>query len=219
MKNDKIKFPKTVRVGGLTYTIIFPYVFVDQPTYVGLHNGVSATIRIADTYQECKRENQVLLETYVHELLHAVDFVYNCDSVDEEAIAVFARTWLQVLQDNELFLYTKKLPKKVKIGCFTYVVNFPYASIENPKTTVATTSNSRLVINIDGNDGAEDFNLEFIKIALLHGIMSAISCICFGNEEETQSVSNMKKVSVSHGLYQVLTDNKVDVLINKYKSR
>ena len=52
MKNNKIKLPKVVKVGGLLYTIMFPYVFVDQPTYVGLHNGSTTIIRIADTYQE-----------------------------------------------------------------------------------------------------------------------------------------------------------------------
>ena len=146
---QKIKFPKVVKVGGLQYKITFPYKFVDQPTYVGLHNGPSTSIKIADTYQECRRENQVLLETYIHELLHAIDFVYGGDCVDEDTIAVFARAWLQILQDNNLYLYTNRVPKKIKIGCFTYTVNFPYSSSETSKSTIATTSNSRLVINIE----------------------------------------------------------------------
>ena len=221
-KNNSIKFPKIVKVGSLQYTVVFPYVFVDQPTYVGLHNGPTAIIRIADTYQESKRGNQVLLETYMHELLHAIDFVYGCDSVDEDTIAVFARAWLQVLQDNNLFLYTQQVPKRVKVGCFTYKVNYPYSSVENSKTTIATTSNSRLDINIDHDDGAENFSLKFIKVVLLHGIMSAISCTYFNNdadEGEINSMTHMKKTSMSNGLYQVLTDNKVDMLIDKYKSR
>jgi len=219
MKNNKIKFPKTVKVGGMIYNIIFPYIFIDQPTYLGLHNGVSTAIRIADTYQECKRENQIILEIYIHELLHAIDFVYGLDNIDEPILGVYARALLQVLQDNELYLYNTKMPKKIKIGCFTYKVNFPYASPEISKTKVATTSNSKLIISIDDNDGSEKFNRKFIKVVLIHGIMSAISCVYFNGEDESQSIIDMKRTSISHGLYQVFVDNKVDILINKYKTK
>ena len=217
---QKIKFPKTVKVGGIDYKIIFPYTFIDQPSYVGLHNGFSTTLRIADIYQESPRNNQVILETYIHELLHAIDHVYTCNSLDEKYIGVYARALLQVLQDNNLYLYESKVPNKVRVGCFKYKVNHPHSSVESNKGVVASTSNSKLIISIDGDDGAEKFNYQFVKVALLHGIMSAISCIYIQEEDDdNQNIITLKGTNFSHGLYQVLTDNKVDVLINKYKEK
>jgi len=222
MDDKKVKFPKTVKVGGLVYTIMFPHIFIDQPTYVGLHNGFSSAIRIADVYQGHRRENQIIVETYMHELLHAIDFVYCGDSIEEDTIAVYARAWLQILQDNELYLYSDKLPKKVKIGCFIYKVKYPHSSVESSKSIVSSTSNDRLVISIDNSDGSEKFHSRFVKVALLHGISSGISCVYFNNSnstEEADEITKIRKTSFSHGIYQVITDNKVDVLINKYKKK
>ena len=224
MDDKKVKFPKKIKVGGLIYTILYPHVFIDQPTYVGLHNGVASKIRIANTYQEYKRENQIMIETYLHELLHAVDFVYCGDTIDENILAVCARAWLQVLQDNELFLHSDKIPKKVKIGCFIYKVKYPHSSVESNKTVVASTSNDKLIISLDNNDGAEAFSPQFLKVALVNGISSAITCIYFNNSEnsnngENEDILKLKRTNFSHGLYQVLVDNKVDILIKKYMKK
>lgn len=208
---QKIKLPKTVRVGGMDYKILFPYDFGEQPNNIGLHNGCSGIIRIAKN-----DNNQIVLETLLHELAHAVDNIYNRSLLDEDTVAIFARAWLQILIDNDIYLHSDKMPKKIKVAGFSYRVDFPYKFVESVDDLAAQTINNSLIIRVGAEDSGELYNQSFIKAVLVYSINSAVGWIYLGREEEPEPVTHVKSSNFAHGWYQVLKDNKIDSLVKIY---
>jgi hypothetical protein len=104
-----MKIPKRIKIGGCTYRVIMPYVFRDNEScLVGMCDTSLQEIKIAtvNQYGE-KRHEEALEHTLMHEILHAVDFVYGCEignkgSECEDIIDQLARGLLQVIRDNRL---------------------------------------------------------------------------------------------------------------------
>lgn len=104
-----MKLPKTLKIGGRKYKVIYPYHFRDTTTTtLGLHDPSGSIIRISDIDEHGNvRSDFSILHTFLHELIHAVDFVYNNNCITlaetgEGAIDQLAEGLLQVLRDNKL---------------------------------------------------------------------------------------------------------------------
>lgn len=120
-----MKIPKSVKVGGRDYSILFPHTFTDSSrTLYGQHDPAGQTIKIAEKDEfGCVRHDQSVAHTFLHELLHAIDNVYNGGRVNgwekgEETIDQLADGLMQVFADNDLeCVMTKKKKDKKKGGC------------------------------------------------------------------------------------------------------
>lgn len=96
-----MKIPEKVKVGFLDYEVErVAEPFVNGSTAVdGTHNCADAKIRIAENGNE-DYKNMV----FVHELLHAIDFVYCAESLTETQIEQMAKGLYQVIKDTpEIF--------------------------------------------------------------------------------------------------------------------
>lgn len=214
MKVNKIKFPKTLKVGGMVYKIIFPYTFTANQDCAGLHNGETAVIRVAN-----KCPTDIILETLLHELLHAIDTVYCNSLLEEDYININSKAWFQVLKENNLYLLEDKMPKRIKVGGFYYDINFPYFFEEFENNLAGQTANFDLKIRINNDSDGEKNDSRFVKVCLIFCIQNAICNLVFSSEKEEKSIEVFKSKSFAYGLYQVLVDNKIEQIIDKYKSR
>ena len=74
-----MKITDKIEIGGRTYKVDFPYLFVDavQPLYGICDDGLQI-IRISEIDEHgAKRSIQSIYHTFLHECLHAIDNVYN----------------------------------------------------------------------------------------------------------------------------------------------
>jgi len=106
-----MKIPSKVKVGGRDYQIFYPHKFTDSahPHY-GLHDAGGQTIKISQIDEfGAKRNPQSIIHTFIHEVLHAVDNVYNGGRLTvwehgEETIDQLAEGIMQFVRDNDLDL-------------------------------------------------------------------------------------------------------------------
>jgi hypothetical protein len=104
-----MKMPKTLRVGGRTYRVIYPHSFDDMPKpLLGLCDNSKQVIRVSGRDSSggtlC---DEATLQTFLHEVLHAIDYVYGGAQVNrlensEEIIDALAEGIMQVFRDNKL---------------------------------------------------------------------------------------------------------------------
>lgn len=99
----KIKIPQTVKIGGHVYSVIPDYTFTERTDLLGDSCHTSARIRISklNAYGEelAEREKE---QTLIHEILHAIDKVYNDSKLDEGTVSRISEGIFQVLVDNDL---------------------------------------------------------------------------------------------------------------------
>jgi hypothetical protein len=102
-----VKLPARLKIGGRDYVVDFPHQFTDSCSVLyGLHDPAGQTIKIS-LFDEhgLERHNQSILQTFIHEVLHAIDNVYNGGVMTtwdkgEESIDQLAEGILQVIYDN-----------------------------------------------------------------------------------------------------------------------
>ena len=93
--------PKEVKVGGFWYKVIYPYVFTERGDLKAMVDPTRHEIRFAavdtggDEYTE-----ESLTESFIHELLHCIDIIYNNDALGESAVERLGQGLYQVLTDN-----------------------------------------------------------------------------------------------------------------------
>jgi len=101
-----MKLPETIKVCGLTYRIEFPYHFKERGDICGQHDGQMQVIRIddLDSYDHSLRPDSSILVTFIHELLHAVDYVSGRRIFEgdegEGIVKCFSQIIYQILNDN-----------------------------------------------------------------------------------------------------------------------
>lgn len=99
-----MRIPKKLKVGGMEYKVIQGYIF-KEVDLMGQAAHNQNEIRLADkephnsqTYNIQKKE-----ECFIHEMLHAIDCVYNNNATDEKTVDRLSQGIYQVLKDNKLF--------------------------------------------------------------------------------------------------------------------
>jgi len=99
-----MKIPKTIKIGGHQYKVIFPYIFTERFDMIGDHDPMVKVIRIAEVDGNLKIADSAIVVTLIHEILHAIDrnsghnmFV---GGEGEEHIKAISEGIYQVLADN-----------------------------------------------------------------------------------------------------------------------
>lgn len=97
-----MKIPNKLKVGGINYKIKKDYRF-KETILQGQCDAIQAELRISYVDQGGNRRNfEKIEETFIHEVLHAVDSCYNNNKLDEESTDRLANGMYQVLKDNKL---------------------------------------------------------------------------------------------------------------------
>ena len=99
-----MKIPKRLKVGGKVYTVLFPHTFTERSDVAGLTCPGTLIIRVSGVVSATgeKKSREAIEETFLHELLHAVDHAYNAGALDEPTIVRLSEGLYQVLKDNGL---------------------------------------------------------------------------------------------------------------------
>jgi hypothetical protein len=98
----------TIQIGGHQYKVSFnnAYSTNDDSVNIGDHCPVKLEIRLATQSADgVARQLSVMEATFIHELLHAISTVYDCD-LEEENIEPLAEGLYQVLKQFGLKMIT-----------------------------------------------------------------------------------------------------------------
>jgi len=97
-----MKIPNKIKIGAYDVKIVFPYVFTERSDRYGYYSETSKKICITDKDSNGSELNRALIEQILlHEILHAVDDIYNGSNVDERDITNIAQGLYQALKDND----------------------------------------------------------------------------------------------------------------------
>ena len=95
-----MKIPESITVGGKTYKVLFPYVFVEDVNLSGQACHEVQEIRVSGIVPGgSDRPREGSEETLMHELLHCVDQVYNAGALDEATVLRLSEGLYQALRD------------------------------------------------------------------------------------------------------------------------
>ena len=107
-----IRIPKRVKVGGRVYRVREGYAFKERSDADGMCDGDTLEIRLAGVANgNCPLAPAVVEETFIHELLHAVDETYNAGAmsrVSHDSLTCIACGLYQVLCDNKILRTHRK---------------------------------------------------------------------------------------------------------------
>jgi hypothetical protein len=96
-----VKIPEKLKVGGKNYKVIYPHNFNERPDLSAQCDNGTNIIRVQNRTmggEILAREN--IEESFLHEIIHAVDLIYNGGRLKEETVKQLAQGLYQVLSDN-----------------------------------------------------------------------------------------------------------------------
>jgi len=142
-----VKLPKHVRVGSHYYKVIFPYHFKERNDSHAQIDYELLEMRITDVdFSGNPRPPSRVLESFWHEVEHAIDHEYLNDRIIEkfgdDAIATLAKAQLQVLHDN-FFVVVPPVTSDTK--------DEPKESEENDEVEVEHPNGKKKLFKASGN--------------------------------------------------------------------
>jgi hypothetical protein len=203
------RVPKYVKIGGFNYEVVFPYIFGESSSYLGLHSTEDLKIFLTPhaTVDELLPRTKVH-EALLHEIIHGVDAVYFEDNMDHGQLYLLSNTLHQVLHDNELNIKnTKKpLPKKVKIFGMDYkIILWEFTEVDSNSSALEDTCSIKISKDLS--------NLNYQRAQLVFCIVAIVYCKLrlFDSEISKNSEENNRNFRVfARGLYQVIVDNDLE---------
>lgn len=204
MKNSII--PPKLKIGGYTYKVVLKERFAPaMRSNTGLCQNDLSTITISAYFEEAKIDKTKIIQTLLHEILHAIDSIYCGNIFSEDDIVTLEHAWFAVLADNNLYIsYKNKLPDNIRILGHTYNIyyNQEFEFHNNSAYTIVQPNEK----NILCGKGAD---IEHTKTHILISISQIF-------EDSSIIVEDFPYIQFCQGLYQVLYDNKLDRLIRRY---
>ena len=95
--------PKKVKVAGLEYKVLTNYKFHQAHDLLGQCDHETQEIRISGkTTANNSRKIDSIEETFIHEMLHAVDRNYNNNALSEEQVTRLSTGIYQTLKDSKM---------------------------------------------------------------------------------------------------------------------
>jgi len=208
-----IKFPKTVRIGGIVYDIELKDLDRNITKTEGLCKNPMAKIVI-------NRNNgdQSLLEIFIHELLHAIDFVYCGDIQNECVTEKFTNAFFQVIRDN-VDLFNFDIPDEVRISGFKYNVLYPtnfedvIFNKNSQESSVVYIDDNEQVIALSNKILGYDLSPDIISTNLIYAVILGILERYSISEEEFNT--ELYLTQFSNGIYQVFGDLNIKEFFNR----
>lgn len=98
-----MKIPKQLKVGGHVFKVWEKYRFQDRSDRCGQSEIDELRIKITHMTQNgTLRPRSQIEQTFIHEMLHCVDGIYNNHKLTEDDVSRISEGLYQVLQDNRL---------------------------------------------------------------------------------------------------------------------
>ena len=98
-----MRIPKRIKVGGHVYLVTTGHRFREDASLVGQSRHEEGIILVSThSATGATRERSQVEETFIHELLHAVDSIYNARGLNEDTVMRLSEGLYQVLADNQL---------------------------------------------------------------------------------------------------------------------
>ena len=94
-----MKIPSTIKIGGKVFTVTYPHLFIEREGRSGQSTNWTQRILIANQVNGEPMAREHIEETFIHELIHMVDAVYNGGKLDEETVSRMSEGLYQVLND------------------------------------------------------------------------------------------------------------------------
>lgn len=96
-----MKIPKKVKIGGHWFKVLFPYKFIERSDVDGHTDMDTFEIKIAngDGVSQ-KLADSKIMELFLHEIIHAIDHVYNASQLDEKTVRRLGQGLFQFMSDN-----------------------------------------------------------------------------------------------------------------------
>lgn len=210
MKNKKLKIPNKINICGVDYKIIKTKEFTDNfNDYWGFHDGQNSKISILTEYKGTKMHECVILETLLHEIFHAIDYINSDGKTTEHITEKLTCIFFHFFSDNNIFIGEKILSNKLYIYGLPYRVVKDYEFNENNAhgLNIAIT-NDELKVYCYKTD-----NYDMLKKNLLAVIFNKFVNGKFFTDEERSLIHNN---SICSGLYQVLKETKLDKMIYEW---
>jgi hypothetical protein len=108
---NKMDFPKTIKIGGHDYKVLFPYSFKERSDFNGQSDNELNEIRVCEVDQCANtRPDSCIAVTMIHEILHSISHVSGMrvlnsgSKEDEQVIEMLANGLYQVFHDNKTLL-------------------------------------------------------------------------------------------------------------------
>jgi len=209
-KSYNIYFPKTVTIGCLTYKVKY-FKFSEHARNDGLFLGASSVIKIT-------KENSLQYAAYIylHEIFHAIDYVYFTSSLDEDTIIILSKSWYNFIVSN-IFDFSKyEIPKFVDICGFKYKVGFSdIINKQSLSTVLSSVNTSDQIILVD--DSVIQDNEKPSKERLISAFLESVSVAMATeyNYKNNECMDGMVYSQLGNAVYQVFRDNKIDKLIKQ----
>ena len=209
--------PQQLKIGGFSYKVTYPYIFRNEPTFVGLHEGDQQTTKTSKYFANLERSWPKILESLFHEIVHAIDHCYCAKVMTEDETNVFSNALFMLFRENDLQLKKNKLPESIKIGTFVYDVQNPY-DYDDGEDYSCSSDNEQLLFKMSMCDKqGKPYNGAVSMVNLLYLAMCSIcetSCVPRGfSLGETLSNGGMHFITFCNGLYQVIVDNDLEKLM------
>jgi len=97
-----LNIPKSIKIAGHNYKVIYPYDFI-RNYKLGSFSPSRQEIRITDlTRNGSKRHKEQIMNTFCHEILHAIESEYVIECLKERDVELLSNGLYQVLRDNNL---------------------------------------------------------------------------------------------------------------------
>ncbi len=212
----KARMLDSVKIGGLNYKVIYPYIFETNAVLLGLHEGDQCRIKISEKFVNLERTWQKVIETLVHEIIHGIDHVYCGSILLEDEVFVLSQWIYQIIRDNDLNVAKAKLPETIKIGAFDYnVITYSFDDESTSACTVEHETQRFLISNRDcsGNDyhsGVKMTNFIYLVTCCICEASNVPRGFAYG-EKLGNGISNHQAFAA--GLFQVFVDNDLEKLI------
>lgn len=209
--------PKTVKVGGFIYKVLFPYDFNEDNCYVGLHQTDDLIIKLSlnsPSHQSTLLPPQRVHEAFVHEVFHAIDYYFSDNSMEESEIDLLALTWHAIMRDNVLSVYknVEYLPKKLKILNIVYdVEEHQFVDVEER----AQSSNNVCKIQLPNRTKTGDKLHPLVQKCTLLTLVNFVvdNSLNMRFLKERSKENEMILDSFSNGLFQVLRENNIEEMV------
>jgi len=80
-----LMIPKKFKLGAYEYEVEYPYIFKERNDIAGYHHGGRTKILLTDRTQSGDRYSDIVVfQTFLHEVLHAIDMVFCMEQIGKE---------------------------------------------------------------------------------------------------------------------------------------
>jgi hypothetical protein len=203
-----MKFPEVTKVGSQYYKAIWDDSLLKLSNFIGTHSSSHGDLSIlkSDKFQSIYS----IERTYLHEVFHAIDKIFNSVSFGEEeqmecVIDILANCIHMIFSDNPNLCMCNgciDIPNNIKIGALIYDIEFIPGLDKSMIGNLSTYSNKFSTIKLDNDDGIPSSILENQFIGTLFSIIDDY----FHPFRDIEDINTVISVFTS-GLHQVLKDN------------